>query len=97
MFEQVKNEILSIGFEEILSIPRSSDPKIELAVVLLNDAGNTFTIRFSQRPTFASGINAYWSPSPLALTDMVGLTVSSVQGYIGYSILNQTFSASNWH
>ncbi|KAF9454975.1 dual-domain HisK/Mak2 protein kinase [Macrolepiota fuliginosa MF-IS2] len=60
MFEQVKNEILSIGFDEILSIPRSSDPKTELAVMLLNDAG--------------SSINAYWSPAPLALTDMVGLT-----------------------
>lgn len=40
MFEQVKNEILSIGFGEILSIPSSADPKIELAVALLNDAGN---------------------------------------------------------
>jgi hypothetical protein len=39
MFEQIKNEILSIGFDEIISIPRSMDPKIELAVVLLNDAG----------------------------------------------------------
>lgn len=42
-FQQVKNEILSIGFGEILSIPRSRDVKIELAVALLNDAGKTFT------------------------------------------------------
>lgn len=42
MFEQVKNEILSIGFDEILSIPKSNDPKIELAVILLNDAGSNY-------------------------------------------------------
>ncbi|KXN87566.1 Peroxide stress-activated histidine kinase mak2 [Leucoagaricus sp. SymC.cos] len=57
-FEQIKNEILSIGFDDIFSLPPSNDSKIELAVVLLNDAG----------------INAYWSPAPLALTDMIGLT-----------------------
>jgi hypothetical protein len=39
VFDQVKNEILSIGFDEVLSIPRSSDSKMELAVALLNDAG----------------------------------------------------------
>lgn len=45
MFEQIRNEILSIGFDEILSLPRSSDPKIELAIALLNDAG-TYSICF---------------------------------------------------
>jgi len=45
MFEQIRNEILSIGFDEILSIPRSNDPKIELAIALLNDAG-TYSICF---------------------------------------------------
>lgn len=39
LFEQVKNEILSIGFDNILAIPRSEDPRIDLAVQLLNDAG----------------------------------------------------------
>ncbi|TFK40893.1 dual-domain HisK/Mak2 protein kinase [Crucibulum laeve] len=58
MFEQVKNEILAIGFDEILSIPRATDPRVELAVSLLNDAG----------------INAYWSPSPFAFSDIIGLT-----------------------
>lgn len=39
MFEQVKNEILAVGFDEILMIPRTTDPRTELAVSLLNDAG----------------------------------------------------------
>lgn len=39
MFEEVKNEILAVGFDEILMIPRSTDPRTELAVSLLNDAG----------------------------------------------------------
>ncbi|KAH7929368.1 dual-domain HisK/Mak2 protein kinase [Leucogyrophana mollusca] len=45
MLDQVKNQILSIGFDEILNIPRATDPKTDLAVALLNDAGT----------------NAYWS------------------------------------
>ncbi len=39
MFEEVKNEILAVGFDEILMIPRTTDPRTELAVSLLNDAG----------------------------------------------------------
>lgn len=39
MFEQVKNEVMALTWEEILLIPRTTDPKIELAVTLLNDAG----------------------------------------------------------
>ncbi|KAF9015434.1 dual-domain HisK/Mak2 protein kinase [Cyathus striatus] len=58
MFEQVKNEILAVGFDEIMAIPRTTDKRIELAVSLLNDAG----------------INAYWSPSPFAFADVIGLT-----------------------
>ncbi|KIJ68769.1 hypothetical protein HYDPIDRAFT_37202 [Hydnomerulius pinastri MD-312] len=46
MFEEVKGQILAIGFEEILKIPRTMDPRIDLAVSLLNDAGT----------------NSYWSP-----------------------------------
>ncbi len=39
MFEQVKNEILAVGFDDILNIPRARDPKTDLAISLLNDAG----------------------------------------------------------
>lgn len=39
MFEQVKDEILAIGFDEILAIPRATDPRTDLAVAVLNDAG----------------------------------------------------------
>ncbi|KAJ7693555.1 dual-domain HisK/Mak2 protein kinase [Mycena rosella] len=51
LFDQVHNEILAVGFDEILATPRTTDPRTELAVALLNDAG----------------INAYWSPSPYAI------------------------------
>lgn len=39
MFEQVKNEILAVGFDDILSIPRARDSRTDLAIALLNDAG----------------------------------------------------------
>ncbi|KAL0581381.1 Chk1 protein kinase [Marasmius crinis-equi] len=58
MFERVKNEILAVGFDSFLSIPRALDTRTEIAVRLLNDAG----------------MNAYWSPSPLAFADVIGLT-----------------------
>ncbi|KDR85277.1 hypothetical protein GALMADRAFT_218372 [Galerina marginata CBS 339.88] len=58
MFEQVKNEILAVGFDEILLIPKTTDPRTELSVSLLNDAG----------------VNAYWSPSPYSFADIIGLT-----------------------
>ncbi|RDX43976.1 histidine kinase [Lentinus brumalis] len=45
MFEQVKNEILAVGFDDILAIPRARDSRTDLAIALLNDAGT----------------NAYWS------------------------------------
>ncbi|GBE78499.1 histidine kinase [Sparassis crispa] len=45
MFEDVKNEILAVGFDDILSIPRARDSRTDLAIALLNDAGH----------------NAYWS------------------------------------
>ncbi|EIW86383.1 dual-domain HisK Mak2 protein kinase [Coniophora puteana RWD-64-598 SS2] len=44
MFEVVKNEILAIGFDGILSIPRGEDSRTDLAIALLGDAG----------------FNAYW-------------------------------------
>ena len=40
MFEQVKNEILAVGFDDILNIPRARDAKTDLAIALLNDAGS---------------------------------------------------------
>ena len=39
LFELVKNEVLAVGFDEVLSIPRTTDFRTELAVALLNDAG----------------------------------------------------------
>ena len=39
MFEQVKNEILAVGFDDILNIPRARDSRTDLAIALLNDAG----------------------------------------------------------
>lgn len=39
MFEQVKNEILAVGFDAILAIPRTSEPRTDLAATLLGDAG----------------------------------------------------------
>lgn len=43
MFELVKNEILAVGFDEILAMPRTTDKRAELAVVLLNEAGQSLT------------------------------------------------------
>ena len=40
MFEQVKNEILAVGFDNILAIPRARDSRTDLAIALLNDAGS---------------------------------------------------------
>jgi hypothetical protein len=40
--QRIRNEILSIGFSEILFIPRLINTKIELAIALLDDAGNPF-------------------------------------------------------
>ncbi|KAI0294831.1 histidine kinase [Russula brevipes] len=39
MFEQVKSEILAVGFDAILAIPRTSESRTDLAVALLGDAG----------------------------------------------------------
>ena len=41
MFEQVKNEILAVGFDDILAIPRARDSRTDLAIALLNDAGTS--------------------------------------------------------
>ena len=45
MFEQVKNEILAVGFDNILSIPRAREPRTDLAIDLLNDAGEFLVCR----------------------------------------------------
>ena len=39
MFDSVKNEIMNVGIENILSIPRAKDSQTDLTVQLLNDAG----------------------------------------------------------
>ena len=49
LFDEVKNDILAIGFENILSIPRATDSKIDLIVQMLNDAGTYFCIVPGQR------------------------------------------------
>lgn len=75
MFEQVKNEILAVGFEEILCIPRARDARTDLAISLLNDAGTP-----GPRGTIIdakhvlSGTNAYWSTGE-GFVDVIGLTV----------------------
>jgi hypothetical protein len=43
MFELVKNEIFAVGFDEILAMPRTTDRRAELAVVLLNEASQSLT------------------------------------------------------
>ena len=39
MFEEVSLRILTLGRDAILNLPRATDPKVDLAVALLNDAG----------------------------------------------------------
>ncbi|KAI5897382.1 histidine kinase [Schizophyllum commune H4-8] len=58
MFERVKNEILAVGYDQILAIPHTSESRSELTVTLLNDAG----------------LNAYWSPSHDTFSEVIGLT-----------------------
>ncbi|KAF9072703.1 dual-domain HisK/Mak2 protein kinase [Rhodocollybia butyracea] len=60
LFERVKNEILAVGFEEILDLPCANDSRTELTVRLLNDAGT----------------NAYWSSSPVSFAEVIGLTLA---------------------
>ncbi|KAI0028278.1 histidine kinase [Vararia minispora EC-137] len=73
MFEQVKNEILAVGFEAILSIPRSTDSRIDLAVDLLGDAGI---------PSLISqiGIGSHWNIET-GITDVIGLTVRGLTAH----------------
>ncbi|KAL1747326.1 histidine kinase [Schizophyllum fasciatum] len=58
MFERVKNEILAVGYDQILAIPHTSESRSELTVTLLNDAG----------------LNAYWSPTHDTFSEVIGLT-----------------------
>ncbi|GLB36534.1 putative GAF domain containing protein [Lyophyllum shimeji] len=69
MFDLTRNEILAVGFDEILNMPRTTDPRIELAVGLLNDAG----------------LNAYWDPTPSPFGDTIGLTTIQVALRYGMS------------
>lgn len=36
-FEMVKQEVLSVGFDHIMAIPRATQPEVDLAVMLLNE------------------------------------------------------------
>ena len=48
MFDQVKAEILALGFEHICALPRARNPRTDLIVSLLNDAAT----------------NAFWGSGP---------------------------------
>lgn len=39
LFETVKNEVLAVGFDSILAIPRATGPRADLVATLLIDAG----------------------------------------------------------
>ncbi|KZV95615.1 STKc type histidine kinase [Exidia glandulosa HHB12029] len=54
MFESCKGKILAAGNEQILSAPRCTDPKVDLSVALLNDAGTA----------------AYWAGAPAFMTSV---------------------------
>ncbi|KAG6919550.1 hypothetical protein DXG01_004213 [Tephrocybe rancida] len=58
IFDLIKNEILAVGFDEILRMPRATDKRAELAIALLNDAGS----------------NSYWMPSSSTFAELVGFT-----------------------
>jgi hypothetical protein len=78
MFEQVKNEILAVGFEEILHIPRARDARIDLAIAFLNDAGVWFdSLKASDAYRESLGAHAYWSTGE-GFADVIGLTVCSM-------------------
>lgn len=58
MFEQLKQEMLAKGSDEILALPRANDHKVELAFTLLNDAG-----------TFA-----HWNSTSSHAVGIIGIT-----------------------
>lgn len=93
MFEQVKNEILAVGFDEILSIPRATDSRTELAVALLNDAG-AFGLFGGTHGSCNRGIHAYWSPSAYPFADVVGLTVGLSCGCHNCSVFSLDYTTS---
>jgi len=48
MFDQVKAEILALGFDHVCALPRARNPKTDLIVSLMNDAAT----------------NAWWGAGP---------------------------------
>lgn len=48
MFDQVKAEILALGFDHICALPRTRNPKTDLIISLMNDAAT----------------NAWWGAGP---------------------------------
>lgn len=49
LFDRVSGEILELGFEHILNIPRSEDSRAELTMQLLNTAGKSIVKASSQQ------------------------------------------------
>ena len=86
MFELVKSEITTLTREDIL-LTRSTDPKIELAVTLLNDAGEYLNpdwaspLQTRNNLFFITGMNAFCSPSPYFFAEIIGLTVNDNSVY----------------
>jgi hypothetical protein len=64
MFEQVKNEILVVGFDAIVAIPRTSEPRTDLAVALLGDAGMHAYWSTGERFTDIIGLTVRHIPIP---------------------------------
>lgn len=58
MFEEVKNEMLAVGFDAVLRIPRATDPKMDLAVSLLSEAGK-LTLFHARKMIFGIDENAH--------------------------------------
>ncbi|TDL28897.1 histidine kinase [Rickenella mellea] len=61
-FDRVKNEILAVGFDNILLIPRATDSRVELTIQLLNDAAT----------------NAYWGAKEIFVDIIGSTTIQVV-------------------
>lgn len=77
MFEEVKNQMLAIGFDSVLQMPRATDAKMEIASSLLSDAG-TYARAHYEFPLLiisSQALHAYWNTSGY-FTNVIGLSVS---------------------
>jgi len=83
MFDQIKAEILALGFDHICALPRTRNPKTDLIVSLMNDAAtNAF---WGAGPGFPEWIGLTVSPTPCAyqvsLTDYRSKTINIALRY----------------